>query len=195
MDGQKWVPIRKAAEFYGVCHSTLRNWDKQDKIETKRTKSGQRRFLLDYSKSKNSKQKNKRKICYCRVSSNKQKDDLQRQIEFMQKKYKNHEIWYDIGSGINWKRQKFNQILELAKDGLLEEVVVAHRDRLCRFAFELVEHILELHQVKLLVLDKQEHSDEQEISEDILSILQVYICKQNGKRRYKTKSKSDKANK
>ena len=176
MDGQKWVPIRKAAEFYGVCHSTLRNWDKQDKIETKRTKSGQRRFLLDYSKSKNSKQKNKRKICYCRVSSNKQKDDLQRQIEFMQKNYKNHEIWYDIGSGINWKRQKFNQILELAKDGLLEEVVVAHRDRLCRFAFELVEHILELHQVKLLVLDKQEHSDEQEISEDILSILQVYIA-------------------
>ena len=190
MNGQEWVPIRKAAEFYGVSKNTLRNWDRDNKIQVKWTKAGQRRFLLQ----NNELIKNRKKICYCRVSSNKQKNDLQRQIEFMRNKFDKHEIWYDIGSGINWKRPKFNKILELAKDGLVEEVVVAHRDRMCRFAFELVEHILELHQVKLLVLNNEEHSDEREISEDILSILQVYICKQNGKRRYSSKPNNNKEN-
>ena len=188
MNGKEWVPIRKAAEHYGVSNSTLRNWDRDGKIKVEWTKAGQRRFLLQ----NNELIKNRKKICYCRVSSNKQKDDLQRQIQFMQESYKDYEIWHDIGSGINWKRPRFNKILELAKDGFIEEVVVAHRDRLCRFAFELVEHILELHQVKLVVLDSEEHSDEQEIADDILSILQVYICKRNGKRRYSGKQKNRK---
>ena len=157
MNEKQWVPIRQAAEFYGVSKSTLRNWDRDNKIKVKRTKAGQRRFFL----RNNELVKNRKKICYCRVSSNKQKDDLQRQKEFMQQKFKDYEIWYDIGSGINWNRPKFKKILELSKDGLIEEIVVAYRDRLCRFAFELVEYILELHQVKLLVLNNQKHSYEQ----------------------------------
>lgn len=190
MNEQKWVPIREAVEFYGVSRGTLRNWDKQDKINTRRTKAGQRRFLLPTKFV----EEKKRKICYCRVSSYKQKDDLQRQIKFMQQRYKDYEIWSDIGSGINWKRPKFRKILELANNGLLEELVVAHRDRLCRFAFELVQHFLEIGNAKLLVLDEQEYSSEQEITEDIMSILQIYICRQNGKRRYTKKSNDSKTN-
>ena len=184
-DEEKWVPIREASKHFGVSQSTLRRWDSDNKIETRRTTYGQRRFCISGKKKEN-----KKKICYCRVSSNKQKDDLERQIKFMREKYKGYEIWYDIGSGINWKRPKFNRILELAYKGDVQEVVVAYRDRLCRFAFELVENVFEKNGVKLVVLNNAKHSDEQELSEDLLSIMQIYICKRNGKRRYSSKTKN-----
>jgi len=103
----------------------------------------------------------------------------------MRSKYPKHEIWTDIGSGINWNRSNFNRILEFAKNGTIKEVVVAHRDRLCRFAFELVENILSLHQVKLVVLDDQKFTYEEELSNDLLSIVTVFVAKQNGRRRYR----------
>lgn len=181
MNDEKWVPIRKASDFFGVSKGTLRNWDEQGKVVTKRTSTGQRMFLI----SGKVKKSDKIKVCYCRVSSAHQKDDLKRQIEFMQSKFPEHEIWSDVGSGINWKRHNFNRILECAKNGTVQEIVVAHRDRLCRFAFELVENVLELHQVKLVVLDDKKFTCEEELADDLLSIVQVFVAKRNGKRRYK----------
>ena len=119
-----------------------------------------------------------------------QKNDLQRQISFMQTKFPNSPVWHDIGSGINWKRKNFNKLLEQAKNGLIETIVVAHKDRLCRFAFELVENVFRQFNTKILVLNKEVDSTESEFVEDIISFLQVYIAKANGKRRYgKTKKK------
>ena len=94
-------------------------------------------------------------------------------------------IIQDIGSGINWKRSGLKTILELAMQKKLETVVVAHRDRLCRFAFELIQWILEKNEVKLVVLNESICSTEQELAEDLLSIIHVFSCKQMGKRRYK----------
>lgn len=69
--------------------------------------------------------------------------------------------------------------------GELEEVVVSHRDRLCRFAFELIESILDKNNTKLVVLDKTEHkSSSEELAEDVLAIIQVFACREMGKRRY-----------
>ena len=127
----------------------------------------------------------KQKICYCRVSSTHQKNDLQRQKEYLKSKYPDYRIIQDIGSGINWKRSGLKTILELAMQKKLETVVVAHRDRLCRFAFELIQWILEKNEVKLVVLNESICSTEQELAEDLLSIIHVFSCKQMGKRRYK----------
>ncbi|MGL6139325.1 MAG: recombinase family protein, partial [Planktothrix sp.] len=44
-------------------------------------------------------------VCYCRVSSTKQRDDLDRQVAYMQSIYPNAEIVRDIGSGLNFKRK------------------------------------------------------------------------------------------
>jgi putative resolvase len=88
----------------------------------------------------------------------------------------------DIGSGINWKRKGFQKILELAMLGELEEIVVAHRDRLCRFAFELVEFIFQKNNVRLVVLDRNDYkSGEAKLADDILSIVHVYSCRRNYK--------------
>jgi predicted site-specific integrase-resolvase len=92
----------------------------------------------------------------------------------------------DTGSGINWKRKGLKTILGQSMSGDIEEVVVAHRDRLCRFGFELIEWILESNGVKLTVLDRENSkSPDEELTDDILSIIHVYSCRKMGQRRYK----------
>ena len=80
--------------------------------------------------------------------------------------------------------------------GLIEEVVVAHRDRLCRFGFELIEFILKKSGVKLVVHNKQNaKSESDELAEDIMSIVHVFSCKQMGKRRYNKENQWNKKDK
>ena len=93
----------------------------------------------------------RKKIVYCRVSSQKQKEDLVRQRELLSNAYPSHEVVEDIGSGINFHRRGLVAILERAVRGELEEVVVAHRDCLCRIAFELVETVLRACHCRLVV--------------------------------------------
>lgn len=100
----------------------------------------------------------------------------------------------DVGSGINFKRTGLLSILEQANRGEISQVAVASRDRLCRFAFELIEHFFRINNTKLMVLDHQESSAEQELSDDLMSIVQVFCCRRNGKRRYRM-SGSDKVTK
>ena len=80
----------------------------------------------------------KRKICYCRVSSVGQRDDLQRQIEYMKELYPSYEIMYDIGSGLNFKRKNLKKIINLAIANQIDEIVIAYKDRLCRFGYDLI---------------------------------------------------------
>lgn len=79
-------------------------------------------------------EREKKKVCYARVSSSKQKRDLERQIENLKKHYPDHEIISDIGSGVNYRRKGFQAILERVYSGdNIGEVVITHKDRLCRY--------------------------------------------------------------
>jgi predicted site-specific integrase-resolvase len=131
------------------------------------------------------------------VSSNGQKEDLKRQVSKMQEEYPNHRIITDIGSGINFKRPGLRTILELTFARQLKEIVVSYRDRLCRFAFELLEWIFLQHGVKLVVLDSNmDSSTNSELADDLLAIVNVFNCRVNGRRKYKTKKESkDRENK
>jgi len=187
MDCVKAGVIKK---MYKVSDTTLARWRNANTIKFITNPAG--RFLYFVPSSKNGIPDNhlsdqERKICYCRVSSSKQKNDLQRQIQFMREKYPNHTIITDVGSGINWKRTGLQTILGQAMRGQLSEVVVSHRDRLCRFAFELIQWILEDNEVSLVVLDDTIQSSEQELADDLLSIIHVFSCRQMGKRRYQNK--------
>lgn len=102
----------------------------------------------------------------------------------MRERYQNHEIISDIGSGINFKRTDLLSILERASRGNLEEVVVAHRDRLYRFAFELIQWILERNHVTLVVIANKDSTPQTELAEDLLAIIHVFLCRANGRRRY-----------
>lgn len=76
-------------------------------------------------------------------------------------------------------------ILEQVYDGIVEEVVVAYKDRLCRFGFELVEWIFKKSGTKLVVLsqtERNEENDSRELAEDLLAITTVFVARNNGLR-------------
>lgn len=191
----EYVSAAKARHYLSVTSETLRSWSNKGKIRTIRTPSGFRNYNMEDINTiignNIPKYSSKRKICYCRVSSKKQSDDLERQEEYMRSKFANYEIVSDIGSGLNWKRSGLKSILEQSMLGNIEEVVVAHRDRLCRFGFELIEFILEKNKTRLVVLDSTtEKCSNNELAEDILSIIHVYSCRAMGKRKYTSKEKA-----
>jgi putative resolvase len=198
MNGGKasgYVSTRKAKAALGVCEDTLRKWADNGLFPSLRTPGGQRLYnITKYLETQgvdsqpSSTPKQAERICYCRVSSQGQKNDLERQVAYMQSKFPEHRIVTDIGSGINFKRRGLRSVLELSSKGLVSEVVVAYRDRMCRFAFELVEWVLQLHGVKLVVLHQEvDSSGQSELAEDLLAIVNVLNCRVNGKRKYKTK--------
>lgn len=193
-----YVNTKEAKEMLRVTSTTLRKWDKENKIKTIRTPSGIRLYNkgdIDTILNQVAVIQPKKYIAYCRVSSKKQVDDLNRQKDFYKSNYPNHVVVEDIGSGINFKRKGLQRILEQSMRGELEEVVVSHRDRLCRFAFELMEWIFSKNNTKLLVLDKTENkSKSDELVQDVLSIIHVFSCRENGRRRYKSKKNSTETN-
>jgi len=186
-----YIPLRKARERLGLHGDTLRRYADEGYIKSIRTKGGKRLFEVDeFIKGKSV--DNIVTICYCRVSSQKQKDDLQRQVEYMREKFSDAEIITDIGSGINYKRKGLKSILERAMQGDKLKIVVAYKDRLARFGTELIEYIINKNGGELLVLNRVDMSPEQELSEDILQILHVFSCRINGMRKYGNQIKEDK---
>jgi len=191
----KYLRPEEASKLLKVTVRTLQLWEGKGKIKCVRTKGKHRRFLrtdvlslLPSDKQPIPKQRN---ICYCRVSTPSQKEDLERQVEYFSGKYPNHEIIKDIGSGINFKRKGFNSILESAIKGDVGEVVVTHKDRLCRFGFDLVRRIIEgdPSNGKIVVLDKEETSPEKELVDDLLSIITVFSSRLYGLRSHSLKKK------
>ena len=128
-------------------------------------------------------------ICYVRVSTQNQKDDLERQKLLMKTKYPNYIVIEDIGSGLNLNKRGINKIIHLGIKGKINELVVAYKDRLTRFGFELIEDIITKYSNgKITILNKSEEiSQEEELVKDIMAIMNVYVAKLNGLRRYKNK--------
>jgi predicted site-specific integrase-resolvase len=206
--------ISEAAKILGVSHSCLRKWDDLGVIPTIRTPGDHRLFdvrqfignntpaSIPSAKGtcKRSNPKDDRKtIAYTRVSSAKQQPDLVRQREFVMgciaDKYpgcQNVEEVFDIGSGINFKRTGLLRILGLIKAGQVQRLVVASRDRLARFAFELIEWLCTSSGTQIVVLDNTSTTEEDELGKDLMSIVQVYCCRWNGRRKYAKKDTKSK---
>jgi len=185
----KFVPSRKAREILGVHENTLRRWADEGKIRHIKTEAGQRLYDTDSFVGIHSA---KRRICYCRVSSYKQKDDLERQIAFMHGRCPEHEIITDIGSGLNFRRKGFISLLESVCRGDVAEIVVAHKDRLCRFGFELVSWLAGHHGGKLVVLNDVSQSPQSELVGDLLAVITLFSYRMHGLRKYRAEIKEDK---
>lgn len=184
-----YVTPKKARKMLNVNNDTLIKWSDSNKLETIKTPGGHRRYNL---KSIKESQKNKNDFiiinskinyCYARVSSAGQKEDLERQLVLFRNRYPKHVIIKDIGSGINFKRKGFKTLLDAGIQGNIEEIVITHKDRLCRFGFELIEGIVrEYSNGKIVVLNKEECSRERELVDDIVSIITVFSSRLYGLR-------------
>lgn len=186
--------IGKFAKEIGVTTQTLRNWHKsKELIPFKITDGGTRyyseeqlnRYLGIFGSNK------KITIGYCRVSSNKQKDDLARQVDHMKlyltSKGNPYEIIEDIGSGINYNKKGLNKLISMIINYKVDKVVVLYKDRLLRFGFELIENIAKLYDCQIEIIDSTEKTEEQELVEDLIQIVTVFSCRLQGKRANKAK--------
>ncbi|WP_139240541.1 IS607 family transposase [Geitlerinema sp. PCC 9228] len=183
----KYVPSRKASEILGLHPNTLRKYAKTGKINFIKNEAGQRLYDVEsYAKQPTT----ARVICYCRVSSSKQQDDLLRQEQYLQEKFPQAEIIKDIGSGLNYKRKGLKTILQRCLQGDSIKLVLSHRDRLVRFGFELIEFIIESSGGEIVVLNSKDKSSETELTQDLLSVLHVFSCRMHGRRSY-SKVKED----
>lgn len=120
------------------------------------------------------------------MSSNKQKDGLERKIEnmklYLTAQGKPFGIISDIGSGINYKKKGVKELIKKISQNKVEKVVVLYKDRLLRFGFELVEYIASLYNCGIEIIDNTEKPEQQELVEDFVQIITVFSCKLQGKR-------------
>lgn len=189
----RYYSIHEFSKMIGRTPQTLRNWDNSGKLKPNHTgpngyryySENQLKYILGITEN------NKKVIGYCRVSSNKQKDDLKRQVDNMDRYlssiYSEYEIIQDIGSGINYNKKGLKQLLKMINNQEVSKIVVFYKDRLLRFGFEIVEYVAELNGCEIDVLDSSEKTDEQELIEDLIQIVTVFSCRLQGKRANKTR--------
>ena len=162
----KYYSIHEFSKIIGVSAQTLRNWDANGKLHPHHTTVSGYRYYSDEQLNQviNVKPKNRITIGYCRVSSHKQKDDLERQIDnvktYLLAKGQPFEIIYDIGSGINYKKKGLQELIKRISQNQVEKVVVLYKDRLLRFGFELVEYIASLYNCEIEIIDHTEKSEQ-----------------------------------
>ena len=192
-----YLSIHKVAVILGVTPQTLRKWDSDGYfVPAQRRGNGYRYYtkqqVEEFSEKLNVvKNQYRKNIGYCRVSTSKQKDDLLRQKENVEVYLKSlkqpYEIITDIGSGINYNKRGLCTLLELICKNRIDTIYVLYKDRLVRFGFELIQKIAELHDTKIVVLDNEDKTKEQELVEDLMQIITVFSCRLHGKRAAKTR--------
>lgn len=191
----KYYSIHEFSKLIGRTPQTLRNWDKSGKLKPNHTGTNGYRYYsheqLKQILNIEDEKKNRVIIGYCRVSSNKQKDDLQRQIEnmkiYLESLNHPYEIISDIGSGINYKKKGLRQLIKKISNNEVEKVIVLYKDRLLRFGFELVEYMANLYGTEIEIIDDTEKTEEQELVEDLVQIITMFSCKLQGKRANKAR--------
>ena len=166
-----WCTI--PVSYTHLSAQTLRNWAANGKLHPHHTTVSGYRYYSDEQLNQviNVKPKNRITIGYCRVSSHKQKGDLERQIDnvktYLLAKGQPFEIISDIGSGINYKKKGLQELIRRISQNQVEKVVVLYKDRLLRFGFELIEYIASLYNCEIEIIDNTEKSEQQELVEDV----------------------------
>ena len=184
---------REFGSLVGRTTNTLQRWDRAGILKAHRTLTNRRYYTHEqYLEIVGQKAKQRKLVTYCRVSSSGQKKDLlsqQKAVEMfcialgrtIDQKFE------DIGSGLNYKRKSFMYLMEMVERGEISEIVVAHKDRLVRFGFEWFEKFCQDHGAKILVMNAESLSPEQEMTKDLLSIIHCFSSRLYGLRKYKKK--------
>lgn len=192
----KLYTVSEFAEKLGVSVSTLRAWDKEGKLVALRTPTNKRRYTEEMfyrALGIKSRQEPKKIVLYARVSSASQKPDLENQLQYLKdfaagKGLAVDEIFTDVGSALNYQRKNFLQLCGMVTRGEVKTVVIAHKDRLVRFGFDFFEDLFAKFGCDILVVNQaEEMSPAQELTEDLISIVQHFAAKLYGQRTYKAR--------
>lgn len=190
------ISIGKAANELGVSIHTLRRWEREGKIQSERTPNGHRRYdlaqirgLKPYEASKT----NLPTLCYARVSSHDQKEDLVRQVQLLETFCAangwTYEVMQDLGSGLNYNKKGLRQLIRRICSGSVGRLVLTNKDRLLRFGSELIFSLCETFNTEVVLINQGEQppSDEEELAQDVLEIITVFSARLYGSRSHKNR--------
>ena len=185
--------ISAAAKQLGRCVKTLQKWDRDGVLNAKRTPTGRRYYTQDQINEwfgNRFEETDKLNLAYCRVSSQAQKPDLKNQREVVTqfcvaRGLANVEYIEEIGGGLNFKRPKFTELVDRICTGEVRSLIVAHRDRLARFGFDLLKHLCDAHGCELLIINDEKLSPEREMVEDLMTIVHCFSSRLYCLRNYK----------
>jgi len=190
--------IGQFAARIGKATSTLRRWDRTGEFKAKRHKSGHRYYdESDVRELLNLTPLEERKVVvYCRVSSHRQKDDLASQVKAMEiyclaRGIAVDEWIIEIAGGMNFKRKKFLSLVSQITSGEVRHLLVAHKDRLVRFGFDLLQYIATENGCVIEVVNQASLSPQQELVEDLLAIVHTFSCRLYGLRKYRKQIQED----
>lgn len=195
------VSIGEAAKELGVSVDTVRRWADSGRLRFERSPTNHRRFFLSdlkRSKPRVLGEKDERiTINYARVSSHDQKADLVRQVQtleaFSAANGWQFETIQDLGSGLNYKKKGLKKLLKRIMSNEIGRLVITHKDRLLRFGAELVFAMCEEFETEVVIVNKSvdELSFEQELTQDMIELIQVFSARLYGARSHKNKKLID----
>lgn len=172
--------------------STLQRWDREGILTAERSPTGRRYYTheqyLEYTGR--GRKENRKAVVYCRVSGHSQKQDMLSQKKALEEFCTGGGIavseWLsDIGSGLNYRRKNFVNLMQAVETGGISVIVIAHKDRLVRFGFEWFEHFCKQHGAEIIVMNRESLSPEAEMVQDMLSIIHCFSSRLYGLRKYK----------
>ena len=181
-----WLTSKQFREKYNISPQYLYALKKNGKVKTKPF-LGSQVLILDPESSDSDKS-----VCiYARVSTPKQKTDLENQIKFLRQylvsKGLNPEYVYsDIASGMNEDRKGLNEMMNAIISGKISKVVISHKDRLTRFGFGYLKTIFSRYNTEIEIVNlEDEKSFQDELSEDLIATIHQFSMKFYGKRKNK----------
>lgn len=194
-----YVTAKEAREFFKCSNTSLMNWKRSGLIKTRKITERKILYDIDSYKTPEDNIYNRKNYIYARVSNTKQSDDLDNQIEVL-KKYcstngiKLDGVYKDIASGMNENRNDFNKLIDRVIRGDVDTVFITYKDRLTRFGFEYFKRLFLKYDTKIFVLAESEESDksfQDELTEDLISIIHRYSMKLCSNRRKRFKEIED----
>ena len=185
------------AELLGVFVKTLQRWDREGTLKANRTPTDRRYYTYhQYLQFKGIDTENDTRqiVIYARVSTRDQKDDLQDQVSFLRQFCNARGVIVDqcieeYGSGLNYNRKKWNQLLDEVMEQTIKTIIVTHKDRFIRFGYDWFEKFCM--KFNTTIVNNEELSPQEELVQDIVSILHVFSCRLYGLRKYKKQIERD----
>lgn len=187
------------AEFIGVSVKTLQRWDREGILKANRAPTNRRYYTyeqyLQYKGIKTT-EDNRHTVIYARVFTRNQKDDLKNQVAFLRQFCNAKGIIVDrciedYGSGLNYNRKEWNRLIEDVMEQRVKTIVVTHKDRFVRFGYDWFEKFCMRFNTNIVVVNNEDLSTQEELVQDIISILHVFSCRLYGLRKYKKQIEGD----
>ena len=196
---ERMIKTGEAAKLLGVSVKTLQRWEREGRlIPLARTGSNRRLYneaqLYEFIGMRQARNVPVRLVAYCRVSSAAQKPDLANQRRVLEefvvaKGLAGVEFIEEVGGGLDFKRKRFLELMDAIGRREIKTLILAHKDRLTRFGFEWFEHYAQTHGCELLVLNQERLSPEQEMVQDLMTIVHCFSSRLYGLRNYRKKLK------